>query len=136
MDSVGRIHIEVSCAIIEADGLVFIAQRSESMSMPLKWEFPGGKIHAGESPQECLRRELMEELSIVVEVLSPLPSASHDYPGFSITLFPFICKVVSGEIMLHEHSAIRWVLPADLRSVDLAEADIPIVASYLSTVGR
>ncbi len=136
MDRAGRIHIEVSCAIIEADGLVLIAQRSETMNMPLKWEFPGGKIHAGESPQECLRRELMEELSIAVEVLSTLPSASHDYPGFSITLFPFICKVVSGEMLLREHSAIRWVLPEDLRSVDLAEADIPIVASYLSTLGR
>ncbi|MEK6759237.1 MAG: (deoxy)nucleoside triphosphate pyrophosphohydrolase [Deltaproteobacteria bacterium] len=136
MDRVERSHIEVSCAIIEADGLVLVAQRSVSMSMPLKWEFPGGKIHAGESPRECLRRELMEELSIAVEVLSPLPPASHDYPGFSITLFPFICKVVSGDMLVHEHSAIRWVLPEDLKSVDLAEADIPVVSNYLSTLGR
>lgn len=136
MDRVGRIHIEVSCAIIEADGLVLIAQRSVSMSMPLKWEFPGGKFHAGESPDECLRRELMEELSIEVEVLVPLPPASHDYPDFSITLYPFICKVLSGEMHLHEHSAIRWVLPDDLCRVDLAEADMPVVALYLSTLGR
>lgn len=135
MNRTGRIHIEVSCAIIEADGLVLIAQRSESMSMPLKWEFPGGKFHAGESPEDCLRRELIEELSIEVEVLIPLPPASYDYPGFSITLFPFICKVVSGEMRLHEHSAIRWVLPEELCRVDLAEADMPVVASYLSNLG-
>lgn len=134
MNMAGRIHIEVSCAIIEADGLVLIAQRSASMSMPLKWEFPGGKIHAGESPDECLRRELMEELSIEVEVLVSLPPASHDYPGFSITLYPFICNVLSGEMRLHEHSAIRWVLPEDLCFADLAEADMPVVASYLSTL--
>ena len=80
MDRAGSIHIEVSCAIIEAEGLVLVAQRSESMSMPLKWEFPGGKVHAGESPEECLHRELKEELSITVEVVRNLPSASHDYP--------------------------------------------------------
>lgn len=136
MVKAGRGHIEVSCAIIEVDGLVLIAQRNESMSMPLKWEFPGGKMHPGESPMECLRRELMEELSIDVEVLRPLPPAVHDYPGFSITLLPFICSIVSGEITLHEHSAIRWALPADLHLFDLAEADIPVVASYLSLRGR
>lgn len=136
MDRAGRVCIEVSCAIIEADGLVLVAQRGEAMSMPLKWEFPGGKIHDGESPQECLRRELMEELSIEVTVLRPLPPAIHDYPGFSITLFPFICKIVSGEITLHEHSAVRWLLPEELHSVEWAEADIPVVSDYLSTLGR
>lgn len=135
MPAAGCIHIEVSCAIIERDGLVLVAQRSESMSMPLKWEFPGGKVHAGESPEDCLHRELKEELSITVEVLGTLPSASHDYTGFSITLFPFICKIASGEILLHEHSAVRWVLPSDLHGIDLAEADRPVVSSYLSIVG-
>ncbi len=136
MDRAGRIHIEVSCAIIEADGLVLAAQRGESMSMPLKWEFPGGKIHVGESPRECIRRELMEELSIEVTVLRPLPPAVHDYPGFSITLFPFICKVASGEMRLREHRAVVWFPPEDLRSVDWAEADIQIVSHYLSILGR
>lgn len=140
MDMAGRVRIEVSCAIIEADKLVLVAQRGTAMSMPLKWEFPGGKIHDGESPQQCLRRELMEELSIAVEVLRPLPPAVHDYPGFSITLFPFICKIVSGEITLHEHKAVRWLIPEELLSVDsavdLAEADIPVVLHYLSTLGR
>src|SRR5512138_2391378 len=96
-------HIHVACAIIEKNGLVLAAQRSEVMSLPLKWEFPGGKIERGESAQECLHRELLEELSITVHIDRQLPENRHHYSEFAITLYPFICKLENGEITLHEH---------------------------------
>jgi 8-oxo-dGTP diphosphatase len=124
-------HIHVTCAIIERDGLVLAAQRSAAMATPLKWEFPGGKIDGGESSEECLRRELSEELGINVRVGKNLPPATHDYPAFIVTLYPFICTIDSGEIVLHEHAAISWLPPEQLHTLDWAEADLPVIESYL-----
>jgi len=127
-------HIHVSCAIIERDGLILAAQRSASMSLPLKWEFPGGKIDHGESAAECLRRELVEELGIQVCVGESLPASTHHYQEFTVTLYPFICMIVAGEIFLQEHSAMAWLPPAQLHNLDWAEADLPIIRHYLSTI--
>ncbi|MBI5739105.1 MAG: (deoxy)nucleoside triphosphate pyrophosphohydrolase [Nitrospirae bacterium] len=123
-------HIEVACAIIEREGKVLCTQRSETMSLPLKWEFPGGKINEGESPEECLKRELAEELGIEVTIGAPLPVSSHRYPEFSITLYPFICKITSGEIVLHEHADVSWLPPEELQDLDWAEADGPVIEEY------
>lgn len=128
-------HIHVTCAIIERDGYVLAAQRSAQMSLPLKWEFPGGKIDQGESPEECLRREIAEEMNIEVEIGSGLPPSTHNYPAFSITLYPFVCSIENGEITLAEHSAIAWLVPEQLDTLDWAEADIPVVKTYLATAG-
>lgn len=128
-------HIHVTCAIIERDGLVLAAQRSAMMSLPLKWEFPGGKIDLGESPEECLRREIAEEMNILVAIGNSLPPSTHNYPAFSITLYPFVCSIESGQIALTEHSAITWLMPEQLREIDWAEADIPVVESYLDKAG-
>lgn len=125
-----RNHIRVSCAIIERDGCVLAAQRSGSMIMPLKWEFPGGKIMEEESPKACLSRELIEEMGIHVAVNSPLPPTTHHYPAFTVTLFPFVCSIRSGTITLHEHAAVTWLPPDDLASLDWAEADRPVLESY------
>ena len=125
-----RNHIFVSCAIIERDGLVLAAQRSGSMSLPLKWEFPGGKIKEGESPEDCLSRELIEEMGIQPAVGRPLPPSTHHYDEFTVTLFPFICSIRSGDIKLHEHAAATWLPPGDLSSLDWAEADMPVLNSY------
>ena len=95
-------HIQVTCAIVERDGLVLAAQRSAVMSLRLKWEFPGGKINHGESTEECLRRELFEELSIQVSVGKSLPVSTYQYPTFTVTLHPFICSIEEGEIVLNE----------------------------------
>lgn len=127
-------RIQVACAIIEADGLVLAAQRSEKMSMPLKWEFPGGKIEPGETAQECLRRELLEEMGISVEIDGQLPATSHQYDDFVITLHPFVCRKGRGEIVLHEHRAIRWIAPEQMLELDWAEADLPLIATYRSLV--
>ena len=122
----------MACAIIERDGLVLAAQRSASMSFPLKWEFPGGKIDPGESPQECLRRELLEEMGVSVSIREALPSHTHRYPDFSVTLYPFACTIVSGKIILHEHAAVNWLAPETLDSLDWLEADFAVIHSYLS----
>jgi len=79
-------HIHVTCAIIEKDDKVLSTQRSETMSLPLKWEFPGGKINDGERPDECLKRELQEELGIAVAISRSLAPTTHQYPTFIITL--------------------------------------------------
>jgi len=104
------------------------------MSMPLKWEFPGGKIDPGESPEACLRREIHEELSLHVSVGINLPVSTYHYPAFTISLYPFICAIERGEIVLHEHAAIAWLSPEKLHSLEWAEADVPVLASYLDQI--
>lgn len=125
-------HIHVACAIIEDNGLVLAAQRSEVMSMPLKWEFPGGKIEPGETAEECLRRELLEEMGIEVRIVKQLPDSSHSYTDFNLTLYPFICSRIPGEIALTEHKTITWATPKTMLDLDWAEADIPVISAYLS----
>jgi 8-oxo-dGTP diphosphatase len=128
-------HIQVACAIIEFDGLVLAAQRSGGMSMPLKWEFPGGKIDPGESAEECLRRELVEEMGLHVQVGKCLSVVTYQYPAVLVTLHPFICTITGGEIFLHEHVASVWLPPAELHTLDWAEADKPIIEEYLRGCG-
>lgn len=127
-------HIHVTCAIIEQDGKVLSTQRSEIMSLPLKWEFPGGKINDGERKEECLKRELLEELGVKVAISRSLDQSTHQYPDFIITLYPFVCKITAGEIKLHEHNALIWLVPEKLHELDWADADIPIINNYRNTL--
>jgi len=131
-DRQGPVHLHVACAIIENRGLVLAAQRSAAMSLPLKWEFPGGKIRSGESPEACLVRELNEELGIAVSVLEALTPATHRYLTFTVTLHPFRCALASGVPTLHEHAAVLWLPPETLLSLDWAEADLPVIEAYLA----
>ncbi len=123
-------HVHVACAVIERDGLVLAAQRSAVMSLPLKWEFPGGKLEDGESWEECLQRELREEMGVGVTVGEALSPCTHSYPDFTVTLYPFRCSLEAGEITLHEHAAICWLLPERLCELDWAEADLPVIEEY------
>ncbi len=116
-------NISVACAIIKENGKILVTQRSEVMRMPLKWEFPGGKIDSGETPAQCLKRELMEELGIEVDVGRALPQLTHLYPDFSITLVPFLCAITGGRLTLHEHKTFAWLSPEDLNGLDWAAAD-------------
>lgn len=125
-------HIQVVCAVIEQDGLILATQRSATMSLPLKWEFPGGKLEQGESLQECLERELHEELGITVRIGQGLPPVTHHYPAFSVTLHPFRCDQISGEPILHEHLAACWLPPHRLQELDWAEADWPILETLVA----
>lgn len=138
MDNISKtvkMHIHVTCAIIERAGRVLATQRSAAMSMPHKWEFPGGKIDPGETAEECLRRELLEEIGIKARIGRSLPASTHQYPTFTITLHPFVCTIEEGEIVLHEHEALLWLEPGELLCLDWAEADIPVLAAYLSSNG-
>jgi 8-oxo-dGTP diphosphatase len=101
------------------------------MSMPLKWEFPGGKIQSGETPEDCLCRELLEELGVTARVGQALPPSTHRYPDFTITLYPFLCTLESGELTPHEHEEIAWMKPQDLLCLDWADADRPVVNALL-----
>jgi len=127
-------HIHVTCAIIERDGLVLAAQRGAVMNMPLKWEFPGGKIDPGESAEQCLQRELVEEMGIQVQIGRSLLVHTHHYPSFTVTLYPYVCAILSGEIVLHEHAAVVWLSPDELHTLDWAEADLPVIAAYRAGV--
>jgi 8-oxo-dGTP diphosphatase len=127
-------HIHVTCAIIERDGLVLATRRSAAMSMPLKWEFPGGKIDHCESPEACLQREIYEELNIHVSVGKSLPVSTYHYPAFTISLYPFVCAIERGEIVLHEHAAVAWLSPEKLHSLEWAAADVPVLEAYLAQI--
>lgn len=123
-------HIQVACAIIEREGRVMAAQRSATMSLPLKWEFPGGKIKVDETSAQCLHRELLEELGVRVEIRRAMPPATYRYPSYMVTLHPFVCALVGGELHNNEHSALVWLPPEDLSTLDWAEADLLIIADY------
>jgi 8-oxo-dGTP diphosphatase len=129
-DAPQRVALHVACALIERDGRLLSVRRSATMSLPLKWEFPGGKIEPGESPAECLRREVCEELGVEIDLGEALPSSSHDYPEFSITLHPWRCRIAVGTVTLHEHADARWLSEAELLSVDWAAADLPVLEAW------
>ena len=131
-----RRHIHVACAIIEREGKLLATQRSATMTLPLKWEFPGGKIESGESPEECLFRELMEELGISVFISAPLSPVTHSYVDFTVTLYPFTCRIAGGIITLHEHHALQWIEPQRMPELDWAAADLPVIDEYISMYGE
>lgn len=127
-----RRHLRVTCAIIVDGNLVLVTQRGERMKMPLKWEFPGGKVEDGEGDEACLLRELDEELNISVRILERLPEQRFSYPEFNIILVPFVVRFSGGGIRLSEHKAFRWLNREELPNLDWAEADIPVLEDFMS----
>ena len=129
-------HFTVVCALIERGGRVLAAQRPAGKSQALLWEFPGGKIEPGEAPEAALVREIREELHVDLVVGARLPDTFHDYGKFAITLVPFVASLRDGaEPHAAEHAALRWCTPAELRALDWAPADVPIVEHYLALRG-
>jgi len=124
-------HFRVVCAIIHKQNKTLAVQRSKKMALPLKWEFPGGKIEPNETELACVTREVKEELSIDIEIGQRLTPITHEYPDFSIELIPYVSKYKSGNLTLNEHSHKRWLEKADLINLDWAAADVPIVAEYV-----
>lgn len=123
--------IKVTCAIILFGSKTLVVQRGAAMSMPLKWEFPGGKLEAGETEEACIKREIREELNIEIELLARLTPALHHYPDFSVELLPFLARHKAGDLKLLEHKQYLLLDINELSALDWAEADVPIVEEYL-----
>ena len=126
-------RIEVVAAIIKKDNEIFATQRGYG-DFKGGWEFPGGKIEEGETPQEALVREIKEELDTVVEVNELLDTVEYDYPNFHLSMDCFICKIKSGDLVLKEHEAAAWLTKETLYSVDWLPADqglIPQIENYI-----
>ena len=119
--------MKVTAGILEDNGLVLIARRKPGKHMGGKWEFPGGKIEAGESPEQSLARELQEELDVRARIGELLCCASWDGDGISLELLVYRVEGFDGTPTLHEHEEFRWVAPGDLRSYDLADSDRRVV---------
>ncbi|UKT62795.1 8-oxo-dGTP diphosphatase MutT [Pedobacter mucosus] len=129
--------ILVACAIIKDDfGNILVAQRSANMTLPLKWEFPGGKVENGETYEQAIVREIREELSILITICDKLSVSTYRYPTFSITLIPFLCKIKEGEIKLTQHQTFCWLNSNNLLDLDWAEADIPVAQQYLNSLNK
>lgn len=120
-------HIEVAAAVIIQDNKVFAAQRGDGGELAWRWEFPGGKLEKGETGEDAIVREILEELGTEVKVLRMLLSVEHRYTTFSLTLQGYLCEIIGGPLVLREHVASRWLGKGDLYSVPWAEADLPIV---------
>lgn len=130
--SSNRNVIEVVCALIEREGRLLIAQRPPHKPLPLKWEFPGGKVELTEEPAAALIREIREELGCELTDLQPLVSSLHHYDSVSVRMLPFIARLAPGSPEPHpaEHLEIRWIAPEALAALDLAAADYPVLDTY------
>jgi 8-oxo-dGTP diphosphatase len=124
-----KLVLVAACALIDADGRVLIAQRPHGKPMAGLWEFPGGKVEAGERPELSVIRELKEELGIVVneECLAPLTFASHLYPDFHLLMPLYVCRRWEGIVEAREAQKLKWVRPNDLRKFPMPPADEPLI---------
>jgi 8-oxo-dGTP diphosphatase len=126
-----RTHVTVACALIEVHGRLLVAKRSQRMSMPGKWEFPGGKIRSDETAESAIVREIAEELGCSVRPTRRLAAFDHHYPDVTVTLVPFVCELVEGEPKALEHAELRWAVKSELLALDWSAADVPILQNYL-----
>ncbi|WP_026631930.1 (deoxy)nucleoside triphosphate pyrophosphohydrolase [Dyadobacter alkalitolerans] len=125
-----KLVVRVPCAVIEHNGKVLAGQRSAALSFPLQWEFPGGKQEKGETDEETLAREIIEELNVEIEIIDRLPETSKDQGWREIILVPFVCKLKTLDITLTEHEQILWLTPAELPALDWTEADLNVIDNY------
>jgi 8-oxo-dGTP diphosphatase len=129
-----RIVLVAACALIDPEGRILIAQRPAGKSMASLWEFPGGKIEPGESPEGAVIREMREELGVVIEPVSlqPFAFASHAYPDFHLLMPLFLCRKWQGAVTAHEGQSIAWVLPSELSDYPMPPADLPLIPMFQS----
>ena len=131
-----KITLVVACALVDSDGRVLVAARPSGKSMAGLWEFPGGKVEAGETPEAALIRELKEELSIDVTAacLAPLSFASHAYDDFHLLMPLYVCRKWDGQIAPREGQETQWLRPRDLFDLPMPPADKPLIAALRDAV--
>ncbi|HPF12489.1 MAG TPA: (deoxy)nucleoside triphosphate pyrophosphohydrolase [Flavobacteriaceae bacterium] len=127
--------IQVVCGLIlNNNGKILICRRKREKFLEGYWEFPGGKVEEGETPQKTLKRELKEELKMEVEIDIFFATNIHDYSDFTIELISYLCTFIEAEFEMTDHDRFEWVLPKDLLNWKLAPADIPIAKEYIKKV--
>ncbi len=126
-----KLMLVAAVALVDADRRVLIAQRPEGKSLAGLWEFPGGKIEEGETPEQALIRELEEELGISTKsaCLAPVSFASHSYESFHLLMPLYVCRKWQGTPVAREHAALKWVRPQALRDYPMPPADEPLIAA-------
>jgi 8-oxo-dGTP diphosphatase len=136
LDAPKKLVLVVACALIDTDGRVLLAQRPEGKTLAGLWEFPGGKVELGETPETSLIRELEEELGIITKAacLAPLSFASHAYETFHLLMPLYICRRFEGNPTPREGQQLKWVRPKDLRNYAMPPADEPLVAALLDVL--
>lgn len=124
-----RLLLVAACALVDSDGRVLLAQRPEGKQLAGLWEFPGGKVEAGETPEETLIRELQEEIGITTQLacLAPLTFASHTYEDFHLLMPLYICRRYEGIARPMEGQVLKWVRPRDMRNYPMPPADEPLI---------
>ncbi|TNB49257.1 8-oxo-dGTP diphosphatase MutT [Martelella lutilitoris] len=124
-----KLLLVAACALIDQDGRILLAQRPEGKNLAGLWEFPGGKVESGETPEQCLIREMEEELGITTkpDCLAPLTFASHTYETFHLLMPLFVCRRYQGIPSGREGQAIKWVRARDLRDYPMPPADEPLI---------
>lgn len=122
-----------AAALMDKDGRVLIAQRPEGKAMAGFWEFPGGKLKDGETPEFALCRELEEELGVEVRecCFSPIAFASHSYDNFHLLMPLYVCRMWAGNVVPREGQAVKWVRPVDLYEMNMLPADVPLIAQLI-----
>ena len=128
-------HYEVVAAIIVNEGRILCVQRGHSKYeyISKKYEFPGGKMEAGETKKETIKREILEELKMIIEVQEEFLTVTHHYPNFIITMHSFICNCTNSLITLTEHIDFKWLHKYELANLDWAAADVPIVQKLINS---
>lgn len=130
MDTPARLL--VVAAVIERDGLILCARRGPGRALPGFWEFPGGKVEAGEGEREALARELREELGVIIEVGAFVAEVDHDYGEFKLRLRAYRARIREGDPNPSEHEELRWLPASRLPELQWAAADLPVVAALAS----
>lgn len=125
-----KLVLVVACALIDADDRILLAERPKGKSMAGLWEFPGGKVEAGETPEESLIRELKEELGVETKTacLAPLTFASHEYDDFHLLMPLYVCRRWWGMAQAKEGQVLKWVRAGKLRDYPMPEADLPLIS--------
>ena len=132
-----KLVLVVAAALVDVDGRVLLAQRPKGKQLEGLWEFPGGKVDAGERPEEALIRELGEELGIVVKAacLAPLTFASHSYDDFHLLMPLYVCRKWEGFVQPLDGQTLKWVRPKSMRAYPMPPADEPLIPHLVDLLG-